>query len=122
MPGSHAIVIDTVFLDAGGVLVHPSWTRVSDTLARHGAVVSAGALAAAEQRATHELDTASVVGATDDRSRGWLYFNLVLKHAGLAQDAATDAALAELRAYHDAENLWEHVWHCPRQRRVPNQA
>lgn len=102
-------MIDTVFLDAGGVLCHPSWTRVAQALVRHGAPVTAAALAAAEQRATHELDQASVIGATDDRSRGWLYFNLVLQHAGVSQSAATDAALAELREYHKAENLWEHV-------------
>ena len=102
-------MIDTVFLDAGGVLCHPSWTRVADALVRHGALVTPAALAVAEQRATHELDHAAVIGATDDRSRGWLYFNLVLQHAGVSQDAGTDAALAELRAYHRGENLWEHV-------------
>jgi HAD superfamily hydrolase (TIGR01549 family) len=101
--------IDTVFLDAGGVLCHPSWSRVAETLVRHGATVSAAALARAEQYATHELDQASVISATDDRSRGWLYFNLVLKHAGVEQNAGTDAALAELREYHKTDNLWEHV-------------
>lgn len=102
-------MIDTIFLDAGGVLCHPSWIRVAEAMARHGAPVTAAVLAAAEQRATHELDQAAVIGATDDRSRGWLYFNLVLKHAGVPQSAATAAALAELREYHKAENLWEHV-------------
>jgi len=107
--GLSPLTIDTVFLDAGGVLCHPSWKRVSDALSRHGAAVSAGALAVAEQRATHELDDATVVGTTDDRSRGWLYFNLVLHHAGVEQSTATDAALTELREYHKTENLWEHV-------------
>lgn len=102
-------MIDTVFLDAGGVLCHPSWPRVSGALARHGAAVTAASLAAAEPRATHELDQAGVISSTDDRSRGWLFFNLVLQHAGVAQDAGTDAALAELREYHQGENLWEHV-------------
>ena len=102
-------MIDTVFLDAGGVLCHPSWPRVSGALARHGAAVTAASLAAAEPRATHELDQAGVISSTDDRSRGWLFFNLVLRHAGVAQDAGTDAALAELREYHQGENLWEHV-------------
>jgi HAD superfamily hydrolase (TIGR01509 family) len=101
--------IDTVFLDAGGVLCHPSWTRVADALVRHGAVVTASALAAAEQRATRDIDDATVVGTTDDRSRGWLYFNLVLQHAGVEQNAGTDAALTELREYHRTDNLWEHV-------------
>jgi HAD superfamily hydrolase (TIGR01549 family) len=98
-----------VFLDAGGVLCHPSWARVADALVRHGARVTAAALAAAEQKATRDIDQASVIGSTDDRARGWLYFILVLEHAGVAQDAGTDSALAELRAYHRHDNLWEHV-------------
>jgi HAD superfamily hydrolase (TIGR01509 family) len=101
--------IETVFLDAGGVLCHPSWTRVADALTRHGAPVAASALAAAEQKATRDIDDAHTVGSTDDRARGWLYFNLVLKYAGVEQNAATDAALAELRDYHRTDNLWEHV-------------
>jgi putative hydrolase of the HAD superfamily len=101
--------IDTVFLDAGGVLCHPSWTRVADAMTRHGAPVTAQALAAAEQKATRDIDQATVVGSTDDRARGWLYFNLVLQHAGVTQSGATDAALAELREYHRHDNLWEHV-------------
>lgn len=102
-------MIDTIFLDAGGVLCHPSWRRVADALVRNGATVTASTLSTAEQRATHELDEAAVIGRTDDRSRGWLYFNLVLQHAGVEQNAGTDAALAELREYHRTENLWEHV-------------
>lgn len=101
--------IETVFLDAGGVLCHPSWSRVAGALVRHGANATAAALAAAEQRATRDIDNASTIGATDDRARGWLYFNLVLHHAGIEQNAGTDAALAELREYHRTDNLWEHV-------------
>jgi HAD superfamily hydrolase (TIGR01549 family) len=104
-----ARAIDTVFLDAGGVLCHPSWTRVAAALVRHGATVTAPLLAAAEQKATKDIDNASTVGTTDDRARGWLYFNLVLHHAGVDQNAGTDAALAELREYHRTDNLWEHV-------------
>ncbi len=77
--------IDTVFLDAGGVLCHPSWPRVADALVRHGATVTSASLAAAEQKATYDIDKASVIGSTDDRARGWLYFNLVLHHAGVPQ-------------------------------------
>jgi HAD superfamily hydrolase (TIGR01509 family) len=101
--------IETVFLDAGGVLCHPSWTRVADALVRHGASATAPALAAAEHKATRDIDNASTIGATDDRARGWLYFNLVLEHAGVKQDAGTDAALVELRDYHRVNNLWEHI-------------
>ena len=102
-------VVDTLFLDAGGVLCHPSWKRVSAALAHHGVQVSAAALAAAEPRATHEIDKATVIHTTDDRSRGWLYFDLVLRYAGVEPSPATEAALVELREYHRTENLWEHV-------------
>ena len=101
--------IDTVFLDAGGVLCHPSWTRVADALVRHGTDVTAEKLASAEQKATYDIDNVSTINATDDRKRGWLYFNLVLHHAGVEQNDGTEAALAELREYHRNDNLWEHV-------------
>lgn len=101
--------IDTLFLDAGGVLCHPAWTRVSLKLSGHGVSVSAETLAAAEPHAKKEMDEATVIGSTDDASRGWLYFNKVLEHAGVPLSSDTDAALHDLRAYHRAENLWEHV-------------
>jgi HAD superfamily hydrolase (TIGR01549 family) len=101
--------IDTLFLDAGGVLVHPSWTRVSESLRRHGVEVGAAELARAEPYAMRELDEATLIGSTDDRARGWLYFDLVLRHAGLTLSEATDAALVDLREYHRQQNLWEHV-------------
>jgi len=100
---------DTVFLDAGGVLVFPNWVRVSDELARHGVLAGADALAAAEPRAKREMDRSATIRATDDQRRGWLYFNLVLTHAGVPLSAATDAALAALHTYHAEHNLWETV-------------
>jgi putative hydrolase of the HAD superfamily len=102
-------VIDTLFLDAGGVLVHPSWPRVSRALADEGVTVSAEALSRAEPFAMRALDDSTVVGTTDDQKRGWLYFNLVLREAGVPLSAATDQALEALREYHAAHNLWEHV-------------
>jgi hypothetical protein len=48
--------IQTVFLDAGGVLVNPNWSRVSDTLARYGVSAPAASLAAAEPRAKKRID------------------------------------------------------------------
>jgi len=102
-------MIDTVFMDAGGVLCHPSWKRVAAALADHGVTTTAAALARAEQRATREMDDASVIVRTDDRSRGRLYFDLILFHAGIPQSAGTESALVDLREYHRAENLWEHV-------------
>ncbi|MFN8058601.1 MAG: HAD family hydrolase [Vicinamibacterales bacterium] len=102
-------MIDTVFLDAGGVLVHPNWTRVADALAAQGVVVDPSHLAAAEPFAKHRMDTRRVVASTDDHRRGWLYFDEVLSEAGVPKDERTMAAFVELRVYHAAHNLWEHV-------------
>jgi HAD superfamily hydrolase (TIGR01509 family) len=98
-----------VFLDAGGVLVDPNWSRVSEALGRQGIDVVPEALAAAEPHAKRALDTPELVRTTSDRTRGWKYFNLVLEHAGLTLSDATDRALAELHEYHRRSNLWETV-------------
>ena len=102
-------MIETVFLDAGGVLVNPNWDRVAAALGRHGVAISASALEAAEPHAKKQLDTGPAIQATNDNTRGWLYFNLVLQHAGLALSPATEAALKELAEYHAQHNLWESV-------------
>jgi len=101
--------IETLFLDAGGVLVFPNWTRISDTLARYGVSVDAAGLQTAEPRAKRRLDLGDTIQATSDMQRGWLYFNLVLTEAGVELSAATEAALAELFDYHQDRNLWEVV-------------
>jgi HAD superfamily hydrolase (TIGR01509 family) len=98
-----------VFLDAGGVLVNPNWSRVSEALGRHGVAVSPARLADAEPRAKKRLDTGETIQATTDQQRGWTYFDLVLTEAGVTVDAATAAALAELSTYHQTHNLWETV-------------
>lgn len=101
--------LETVFLDAGGVLVFPNWHRISDTLRAHGVSVDADALAAAEPHAKRHLDQTRTIQATNDEKRGWLYFNLILERAGVTTGPATDAALAELHQYHQQFNLWEYM-------------
>ena len=101
--------IETVFLDAGGVLVFRNWRRVSAALAREGVRVEPDALARAEPLAKKSLDVAETITATNDTGRGWLYFNLILEQAGVPLSPATDAALSALHEYHAAENLWEFV-------------
>jgi putative hydrolase of the HAD superfamily len=101
--------IDTLFLDAGGVLVHPNWDRVGDTLARHGIRVDAAALRAAEASVKFSIDKAHHVAATSDAQRGGLYINGVLDAVGVPRSPARDAALDELYTYHAEHNLWEHV-------------
>jgi len=103
------VPIHTIFLDAGGVLVNPNWSRVSETMGRHGVGVPAAVLAAAEPRAKKRLDTGATIQATNDQQRGWTYFNLVLTEAGIPLSDATAAALGELHTYHQTYNLWETV-------------
>jgi len=103
------VSIQTVFLDAGGVLVNPNWARVSATLAIHGIDAPAERLAAAEPRAKRRLDTGETIRVTNDAQRGWTYFNLVLSEAGVPLSSATDAGLSELYPYHQQFNLWETV-------------
>jgi HAD superfamily hydrolase (TIGR01509 family) len=101
--------LETVFLDAGGVLIHPNWWRIAAVLGSHGVAVVPESLRQADTRARRELDDRQVIGTTTDASRGWLYFDLVLAHAGISRSDATAAALGELHAYHGASNLWEHL-------------
>lgn len=100
----------TVFLDAGGVLVYPNWQRAADTLARHGVSVEPAALAAAEPAVKRSLDVAPTVRATNDSQRGFLYFDLILRGAGIDRSDATDAAMAELKAFNDLEGAWDEVF------------
>lgn len=99
--------LETVFLDAGGVILQPNWERVAAALARHGARVDAEALASADPHARRRLDEPETVARSSDRSRGWLYFDMVLERAGVPQGPGTAEALAELHAYHAERNLWE---------------
>lgn len=104
-----ATMIETLFLDAGGVLVFPNWERVATALARQGVDVNAQALARAEPNAKRRLDIESNIQLTTDAQRGWQFFNLILQEAGVPLSRATEVALADLRAYHDDQNLWEFV-------------
>jgi HAD superfamily hydrolase (TIGR01549 family) len=102
-------VIETVFLDAGGVLVIPNFDRVAQTLALHGVRTTGDALRAAEPLAKRDLEDPSFIRRTDDDSRGLVYFATVLERAGVDVDERAKAALGELRAYHAQHNLWESV-------------
>ena len=103
------MALETVFLDAGGVLLFPNWWRISDALAARGLRVTPEALIKAEPIARRELDDRRVIGGTTDATRGWLFFDLILAQAGIPRSETTGAALAELHQYHTASNLWEYV-------------
>ena len=101
--------VRTLLLDAGGVLVRPSFSRVARALRGRGVAADAAVLAAAEPAAKKQLDRPPVPGLATDEERGWHYFNLVLEHAGIPRSAATDGALQDLKAWHDRYNAWEEV-------------
>ena len=102
-------MLETVFLDAGGVLLYPNWSRISLALAEHGVRVGPEKLAASEPQAKRQLDVDSTIQSTDDARRGWMYFNLILTAAGIPLSESTAAALQALHAYHTVNNLWEFV-------------
>lgn len=103
------MAIETVFLDAGGVVVFPNWVRISEALARQGVAVAADDLAAAEPFVKRQIDEGRLVATTDDHRRGWLYFDLLFERVGVPRGEATDRAVAELYAYHQRSSLWEWV-------------
>ena len=101
--------VNTILLDAGGVLVWPNWTRVADALRARGIVADATRMAAADPHARHALDVPEIINASTDQRRGVTYFNFVLTHAGVPLSDGTASALAEIQQYHRALNLWEYV-------------
>ena len=102
-------MIETLLLDAGGVLVFPNWNRVSDIFRQHGIEVSADALRIAEPQAKFAIDTASSIARTSDADRGSKYFNLTFDRAGVLGGDVRKPVLDDLWAYHQEHNLWEHV-------------
>lgn len=101
--------IETLFLDAGGVLVFPNWERISETLARHGLVADPDAISRSDPPAKFALDQAHLTRSTTDAQRGGPYMTLLLDYSRVAASPARDAALEELYAYHAQHNLWEYV-------------
>jgi putative hydrolase of the HAD superfamily len=100
---------ETIFLDAGGVLVWPNWTRVRDALRTHSIEIDPGALAAADPVVRKSLDDAGMIAAAADQRRSWNYFELVLTNAGVTLSLAAEAALARVHDYQRTANIWEHV-------------
>jgi HAD superfamily hydrolase (TIGR01549 family) len=105
------VPVDTISLDAGGVLVWPNWARVSHALRANGIDVEPGSLAAADPFVRRSLDVAELIAASADQSRGWNYFERVLTKAGVTLSAAAEAALATVQEYQRTTNIWEHVPH-----------
>jgi putative hydrolase of the HAD superfamily len=100
--------LDTVLLDAGGVLVDPEWKRVAEVLGRFGVEVDPEALLAAEPLAKRQLDQPQHIAGSDDARRALLYYDLVLTGAG-CRAVVPDEAWTAVRAEHARCNFWRRV-------------
>ncbi len=101
--------VRTVFLDAGGGLVHPNWDRVSETLARHGIAVAASRLRNAEPIVKKRMDTAEIIRSTNDGNRFSTYLQSIIGEAGVNVSEAIAPAVEELLQYNSKWNLWETI-------------
>ena len=101
--------IETVFLDAGGVLVFPNWSFVSAVLAEHGIPVDARSLFAADYVGKRELDAGSDIQSSSANEQWARHFDLVLTHAGVELNPTTREVFRRVCEYDDAHNLWEVV-------------
>jgi HAD superfamily hydrolase (TIGR01549 family) len=101
--------IQTLFLDAGGVLLFPNWERVAATLRRHGICAAPEALRDAEAAVKFTIDDAQRVAGSTDADRGGELFEGVLDRIGVPRSPSRVAALEEVYAYHATHNLWEDV-------------
>ena len=101
--------IETLSLDAGGVVVFPNWDRVAETLTRLGLPVTGDALRDAEPAVKFAIDDAYRIETSTDADRWGQYFERILQRAGVADSPARNAAIAEVQAYHAEHNIWEQV-------------
>lgn len=102
--------VRTLLLDAGGVLVRPSFTRVARALLEQGVEARPEALAAAEVLARKDMDRPPEPSPARAERRTFAYFDMVLEQAGIAPSPATEAALVALKGWHHDHNLWEDVF------------
>jgi len=102
--------IQTVFLDAGGVLVNPNWERVSECLCKHGVSVDSSRLREAEPIVKKSLDTEEIIRSTNDGDRFEQYLRRVIGEAGVIETDGLAPVLEELHDYNSRWNIWENVY------------
>jgi len=100
--------VDAVLFDAGGTLIRLDYTFMRACAQRRNHAISDAALARGEAVVRREIDRrAAETGGPRDRDadRVAMYFGAVLASAGVARDAAEEAAI-ELADEHIRANLW----------------
>ena len=111
-------MIETVFLDAGGVLVNPNWDRVAATLAHHG-VASPPPPWKRRSRTRRSSSTTGQAIRTPTTARAAALLQPRAAARGIALFSGHEAALRELAAYH-AQNTSVRV--CRATSRTPSTA
>jgi putative hydrolase of the HAD superfamily len=102
--------LEAVFLDAGGVLVQPGWSHVAGALASRGLPASAERLAAAFRAAMRDVDDPELVRRSDDARRARVFFDRLLRRAGVAGDEdAIEGAWREVAERQGRQNVWDVV-------------
>jgi putative hydrolase of the HAD superfamily len=103
-------MLETLSLDAGGVLVRPNWPRIAAIFAAHAIRVTAEALDAVELKVMRHLDCEAQVNEKNDNDRLTYFFEQLLDFAGATgTPAARRQSIDEIKRVHGQENLWEHV-------------
>jgi HAD superfamily hydrolase (TIGR01549 family) len=102
-------MITHIFFDAGGTLVFPNFTLISEKLSARGRRVPPEELERGEQRARFLLDDPELIRTSDDNSRWMLYFETIFRFCGVTDPPVLRAVLEELQAIHRESNLWEIV-------------
>lgn len=103
-------MLETLSLDAGGVLVRPNWPRIASIFAQHGVQVSAASLDRVELKVMRHLDCEAQVNEKSDADRLSYFFEQLLDFSGATGSASSRRnAIEAIKRVHDQENLWEHV-------------
>lgn len=103
-------MLETLSLDAGGVLVRPNWQRIAKVFEAHGVIAAPESLASVELAVLRELDCPVQIETTNDQDRISLMFSKVLQYSGaIGSEQSRGAAIAQLKRTHDEVNLWEDV-------------
>lgn len=102
-------MITHIFFDAGNTLVFVNMERVSRALAQRGVRRTAAELWCAEHRARRTVDDPELIRRSSDTTRWETYYTTIFRECGVEPRGVVRPVLAELRAYHDRNNLWEVV-------------